>query len=119
LSFDFWRRYGMMLSILEPKHRAGRSNVAFCLARAPGDVRFRTAVKSKVDIERAPIRTIPIMSTRPRQAASFPRTIDNLGTYAQSSRWNHRLDRALMTTRYQTRQDLQAASAEAREQASG
>jgi hypothetical protein len=61
----------------------------------------------------------PQMSTRPRQAASFLRTVDNPGTYAQSLRWNHRLDRALMTTRYQTRQDLQAASAEAREQAPG
>lgn len=59
------------------------------------------------------------MSRRPRQAASFPRTIDNPGTYAQSLRWNHRPDHALMTTRYQTRQDLPAASAEAREQASG
>ncbi|WP_210241882.1 hypothetical protein [Bradyrhizobium elkanii] len=51
--------------------------------------------------------------------ASFPRTIDNPGTHAQSSRWNHRLDRALMTTRYQTRQDFSAAFPEAREQAFG
>ncbi|MCP1730344.1 hypothetical protein ABIF38_007343 [Bradyrhizobium japonicum] len=48
----------------------------------------------------------------------FPRTIDNPGTHAQSSRWNH-LDHALMTTRYRTRQDFSTASPEAREQAFG